>query len=366
MGMRIFFLGGALVSTLFLSSCHKSSDSNVGKKIPEPTGDINPEEYKNCQNLNGIVGGVCVSSGDPTISRVAGIVYKEDDGVAFCTASIVDDDIILTAAHCIPKDKSSMLVIFHENTIYNFLLILQDFKDQQKVAKESNDSKSTVNSKDFFNEMKYNPYYKNKYNFMRTIDKVNVHENYVNTINEDLDDSQEYIKNDLALVRLTYVIPSTHVVTEFLDDQSINQLKDSSEISYEALGYGVIKFQTNDNAEYSPGYLRKVEVQRTFSKIKRVKEKENSKNNDSNFKTEKLNFTSPLVVIEQFNKKGICAGDSGGALYMSANGQTYIAGVASFVERIDESGEFCHGYGNYMNAAFYYTWIQDNIKKLKN
>lgn len=75
------------------------------------------------------------------------------------------------------------------------------------------------------------------------------------------------------------------------------------------------------------------------------------------------------IVVEQFDKTGMCAGDSGspGFIFDMSKKEFYVLGIASYVtnpknvsgeNRIAES---CHGYGVYMSAIVFRSWIQESL-----
>lgn len=59
---------------------------------------------------DGIIGGTEVQAGDPLYSSVVA-VYDPDEG-QLCTGSLLPNNIVVTAAHCLGEDPSAMLVFF--------------------------------------------------------------------------------------------------------------------------------------------------------------------------------------------------------------------------------------------------------------
>jgi len=51
--------------------------------------------------LNGIIGGVNVAPSDPVARTTVLIIAKEFNSTSICTGSIIDTDLVLTAAHCV-------------------------------------------------------------------------------------------------------------------------------------------------------------------------------------------------------------------------------------------------------------------------
>lgn len=59
-----------------------------------------------------IIGGVLVKPRDPIASSTVALISLQDKGMSLCSGSIIDTDLILTAAHCVGPNPARMLVIF--------------------------------------------------------------------------------------------------------------------------------------------------------------------------------------------------------------------------------------------------------------
>ena len=62
-------------------------------------------------DFQSIIGGSDVQSGDPVAANTVLIVGKDGDSTFICSGSIIDRDIILTAAHCLGVDGLARVVV---------------------------------------------------------------------------------------------------------------------------------------------------------------------------------------------------------------------------------------------------------------
>lgn len=88
------YLGIAFVLTL--TACHPGSHS-----IPLKS-----------QNETGIVGGYEVTKENELAPYLVGLLNEEDSTI--CTATLIGQGILLTAAHCVPKNPGALKLIFDQ------------------------------------------------------------------------------------------------------------------------------------------------------------------------------------------------------------------------------------------------------------
>jgi secreted trypsin-like serine protease len=77
-----------------------------------------------------IVGGTIVAADDPIASTTVFISGRETFGYYYCTGSIIAQDILVTAAHCVlPAAEGSLRVIFAQNISFTLLTGRPDLPD---------------------------------------------------------------------------------------------------------------------------------------------------------------------------------------------------------------------------------------------
>ncbi len=163
-----------------------------------------------------------------------------------------------------------------------------------------------------------------------TVEKIVMHKEY---------QTEPEILNDIALVRLSVD----------LDDARISKVADISQTNSAmqliSIGYG--RTDVEDAAKENPESLLNYVLRPVL-----------------NYKPENQKIT-----IDQFDKTGICSGDSGspGFIFDVAKKEFYVLGIASYVTHPKNvpgespTVENCHGYGVYMSAIVFSNWIKDTV-----
>ncbi len=98
--MKIFNVIIILFCFLFTISCAKSHSQNDAIET---------------ENTVQIIGGNVVTYGDPIMASTVGLV--DLDSNAICSGTLIGNDLVLTAGHCIGKDPSQMLIYFGNNML---------------------------------------------------------------------------------------------------------------------------------------------------------------------------------------------------------------------------------------------------------
>lgn len=267
-----------------------------------------------------IIGGEAVFEGSELHTSIVGI-YDHELG-AICTGSLLPNNVVLTAAHCLGPNPSKMFIVF-TNDLWTTL--------------ESQDE-ALVLSK------------------LRQVSSYKAHTDWKPEVEGT---SQNWNWNDIALLKFTGKVPKGFKAATFLTDATV--LAKGAKVTL--AGYGVEKMEISDiDPKTFPeldqaiergeivcsddkqeclqmdssgdGLLRSVEV-----KVSQVKQSE--------------------ILVDQRNGKGSCSGDSGGPAYVQSNGKYYLWGITS---RGDAG---CEKNGVYTNALAYLDWIHKASANMK-
>jgi secreted trypsin-like serine protease len=173
------------VSLVFLAACSSPSDESTSTAPQESI--VHAKKIRNAREL---------------AKSVVAVVADREEGQALCTGSILSENIVLTAAHCVEGNPQQMSLIFANN------------------IKKANSSQ--VRSVDTFEQ---NPYWQNP---------------------------SASKKGDLALLHFTGGLPRGYQPVQLVDRATSLQEGDSVYF----LGYGV----TNGNTHAGSGVLRTTET----------------------------------------------------------------------------------------------------------
>lgn len=243
---------------------------------------------------SGIIGGTTVKEGDPIAKSIVGLVMEinannssqsaylsrkkkptpgsqpSDPGqgrqmYAICTGTLVTENVILTAAHCMDADISKAVVVFGDDFSAAF--------DKNATKKPSIETRQVVN-------WSINPLWARAKN-------------------------EQFNEGDTAVVKFDGSLPEGYAPAQILPDASA--LRNGADVV--VAGYGAdrkISGDANTSGDSAGvGTLRKVTVQIVNAKISQ---------------------TEMEIGARQ---KTVCHGDSGGPSFIELNGEYYLWGVTS-------------------------------------
>lgn len=325
-GLLILFL------SLFIWSCDKDS---------KPSGPENKVQPLVCQNSAvsdfGIIGGIGLD-GNSWVAKNAVYLFfhkpncEGTNCASSCTGTLVDRNVVLTAAHCVDKATvpSQVAVVFSA----------EPFEEAKR---------GTVKP------------------LIRRATEIVIHPDW--QVKEAKSDG------DLALLRIDTVAPANWTTMALSKDF----IEPRNCLAILAAGYGKTTDYHADDPE--PSRLRGVvlnplseetRLKNIESLRKRIKEA-NSSFTDEQIesylsKLYKMGADQEYVYVEQSRSRGVCAGDSGGPAYMKrdSDARTFVVGVASYVQNASDTNRQCHSVGAHASVYFHRSWIRYAFQNLRN
>lgn len=265
-----------------------------------------------------IMNGKEVMVGDTIASSIVGIYNVKEKYI--CTGSLIAQNIVMTAAHCVSGRPSELRIVFGNDLDEMINAREIDIREQHLMI-----------GTDYKVSKKWDP---SKIEF-----------------SEDA--------GDIALIKFKGSIPEGYKPATFLNDSSDIKVGQLVTLA----GYGV---STIDSTMIDPSKYKNLD--------EAIADGEVYCDDDNKKKCSAIEMSgdgilrqtqAPIASIQETEvtlderKSGTCSGDSGGPAYIEKNGQFYIFGVTS-------RGSFlCNDNGIYTNALTYTKWIEDTIKILR-
>jgi secreted trypsin-like serine protease len=297
------------MSTILLGQACTKKDDSSAKVLQNVT----------CENGRavavGIFGGEVLSS-ESILAKGLVLIYKSMGPGAgtFCTGSLIDSNIILTAAHCVlpsGEDPKKVSVYWSVDPLCSVI---------------QNGDESLV----------------------RDAEQIIVNPSYGNALSSD--------HGDIALIRISGSAP-TEAIPAPLIDRSVTLNSDSKIL---VAGYGKTTDYTKDD---SAKQLMRVTLVKPFQG--------NSYPSKDFPEKATRNLSRERLVFDQTDGHGACAGDSGGPSMLKANGVWSIMGVASYIDPLQDN-EFknkestCRVGIVYTSVVYFKDWIQRSYLELRN
>jgi secreted trypsin-like serine protease len=268
---------------------------------------------------SGIMGGTVVPDGAPIASSIVVIFDKELNAV--CTGSIIAENFIVTAAHCV-NDAKFLKVVFGNDMDLYLNAHEQDVLEMH----------------------------------VRQVTAVVAHPDYSDKANE----MKNTDHNDIAVMRFSGPLPPGYKPAVILADSSYLKIGLMAKVA----GFGV------DDIELKPVNTKK---------IKDLREKIDSGEIYCEDEQEKHCFEveatgegilrqaeAPIalkgiseVLLNETKGQGTCMGDSGGPAYLQDGDNYYLFGVTS------RGSQLCDGTGIYTNVVYFTNWINNTMAALR-
>ena len=269
---------------------------------------------------NAIMGGTPSAEGSQmAISTVA--IYNTVEKY-MCTGTLLPDNFILTAAHCVEGAPSHLVLIFNTDM----------------------DSVLNAHEPDVKQEL------------MRTVVAAKVHSDYI----YDQEKAPEFNANDIALLRFRGSVPAGYAPAKMLKDPSLIKRG----MTVKVAGFGVRKVQAweVDVKKFTREQLQKGEengeiyCDEEYKTCMGVEMDETGLLYEAEAKIKALMESE--FMLDESKGTATCSGDSGGPAYLKVGNEYYLAGVTS------RGSLLCNQEGVYTDILFHKTWIMKTAKEM--
>ncbi|MCK6595568.1 MAG: trypsin-like serine protease [Bacteriovoracaceae bacterium] len=303
MQQRILFTVGLLLMVMAASSCG-NTERNSLLKVSQAH----------------IINGTEIPEKSSKKSSIVGVYDTKNRSI--CTGSLIANNIVLTAAHCVTKRTQDLKVIFSIDIDDAINIREQDTYQEQVKAVSA---------------VQFGPTWDPK------------------------DETTEEDTGDIALIKFKGELPVGYKPATFLQDSSLLQVNQMVVLA----GYGV---STVDLKSIDPKTYKKIDEAIEYGEV--ICSDDRKKNYGTCFEVETsgdglLRITSaPISSLSKTEvrlnetKAGTCSGDSGGPAYIDIQGELYLFGITS------RGSELCNEVGVYTNALYYLPWINSTISKM--
>lgn len=267
-----------------------------------------------------IMGGTLVGEQESIYTGIVGIYDQKDK--SFCTGSLIGQNFVLTAAHCVQTKPSRLKIVFGLDL----------------------DAIMWTHEPDIFQD------------YTRSVVSFKVHPSYkVDELEEKQTDW-----GDIAIIKFSGSIPSGYQPVQLLGDDSI--LKRGQDVTVAGFGVSQIDVEPVDAKKVS-------NIEKAIEYGEVLCEDDVNRSNcvkvDMSGDGVLRHTVAPISSVQETEFRldeskghGTCAGDSGGPAYIEQDGQYFIVGVTS------RGSALCDDVGVYTNAVYYKEWIAKAIQQM--
>lgn len=267
-----------------------------------------------------IINGNEVLANAPINSSIVGIYNTKERSI--CTGSLIANNVVLTAAHCVTKNTQALKIIFSTDIDDAINIREQDVYQEQVRAVLA---------------VKFGPTWDPK------------------------DETKEEDTGDIALIKFKGALPNHYKPATFLTDPKL--LKKDQEVVLAGYGVSQVDLETIDPKNY-----KRIDQAIEFGDVVCSGDRKNNygtcfevtTSGDGLLRMTKAPIMSLSETEVRLNEKkaGTCSGDSGGPAYIEIQGEYYLFGITS------RGSELCNEVGVYTNALYYLPWIRTSLTTL--
>ena len=270
-------------------------------------------------SMDDIIGGNDVEKGSVLSQSIVGIYDAKAH--FFCSGSLLPNNVVLTAAHCIDSAPEDVYIIF------------------------DGDLMGSVKSKD--------PAFRDR--VLRKATDTRVHPGW----DEKANDHKNLNWNDLALIRFAGTIPEGYKPAVFLPNPDLVEKGTTVTVA----GYGVSEVKTSkiDPSTY-PNLDKAIQDGDVYCNQNKSHCLKVDMSGDGYLRATDLQIAQvhkTEIALDERHGQSTCEGDSGGPVYLPVNGRLYLFALTS------RGNELCTGEGIYTNVLAYMDWIEQTIPTLK-
>jgi len=253
------------------------------------------------------------------ISTVA--IYNQKGGY-MCTGSLLPDNFILTAAHCVEGAPSDLVLVFNTDM----------------------DSVLNAHEPDVKQEL------------MRTVIATRVHPDYI----YDQEKAPEFNASDIALLKFRGTVPAGYAPAKMLKDSSL--LKRGATVKVAGFGVRKVDAWEIDVKKFTREQLEKGEengeiyCDEEYKTCMGVEMDETGLLYEAEAKIKALMESE--FMLDESKGTATCSGDSGGPAYLKVGNDYFLAGITS------RGSLLCNQEGVYTDILFHKTWIMKAAKEL--